>query len=109
MTREHWTWCHATIERLPNGVPWNFHVTEIQDDAVLNIYIDKEHWPDMRLLLGLGEADEQDGGYQTWFCLGGALALSLITPEEEDGLDGPDEPDDTASLYDRELARAGVL
>lgn len=79
-----WMAAQEVAARLPRTATWSFTVTDIEDDAVFNIYADPALWSALRTLLGMAhEPAEQGAGYMTWYT--GSLALSLIQPEEEDG------------------------
>jgi hypothetical protein len=77
---------------LPRSITWSFNITDLEDDAVFNIYADAVLWDDLRTLLGLLRDPAEDGkGYMTWY--NGSLALSLIQPEEQDGPESEPERD----------------
>jgi len=96
-------WQHAKeiAGLLPRNAVWSFCITNIEDDAVFNIYAPRASWYALRVLLALPSAEYQYDatmpGQPSYaeFNIDG-LVLSLITPEEhnDDGPDGPDHPAD---------------
>jgi hypothetical protein len=96
MTTKAWAKAQSLAEVLPHNISWCFCITdedrgESLGNAVFNIFTTDLQWPNLRLFLGLGEPDEQDANSQSW--LFPDLTLSLIKPEEHNGLDEPDGPD----------------
>jgi hypothetical protein len=89
-----WKAAQDSVARLPRDATWSFTITDLEDDAVLNIYADEDYWDHLRELLGLTrEPVEQAGDSMTWY--NGGLALSLIHPEEHDGLESERHTDPT--------------
>jgi hypothetical protein len=95
-------WQHAArvAGLLPGNVRWSFHVTDLADDAVFNVYAPREAWHPLRVLLTLPvpefRYDAPSGSpltsFQEFYLDG--LVLSLIEPEVQND-DGPDGPDDS--------------
>lgn len=79
-----WKEAERLVALMPRDTQWSFTITEIVDDAVLNIYVYRTVWDAFAALLGLNEPIEEGSDYRT--CYHGSLAVSLIEPEdEEDG------------------------
>jgi len=98
------TWQHAKeiAGLLPRNAVWSFCITNIEDDAIFNIYAPRTAWHALRVLLAIArKPDAQylnyDGRHPSYeeYVIDG-LTLSFITPEEhnDDGPDGPDHPAD---------------
>jgi len=94
---EAWLRAKEIADRLPKNAQWSFCITDIEDDAVFNIYAAREVWHGLRVLLALPRAEFRYDGtrpgepsYEEYTIDG--LALSLITPEEQDERDEPAGP-----------------
>jgi hypothetical protein len=96
-------WQHANeiAGLLPRNAVWSFCITNLEDDAVFNIYAPRSTWHALRVLLGLPRPeylyDSTMPGQPSYaeFNIDG-LVLSFITPEEhnDDGPDGPESGSD---------------
>jgi len=87
-----WTTAKEIAEALPRNTQYSFCITDIEDDAVFNIYAPRDAWHAIRILLGIARRpefryDDTTGASPSFeeYLIDG-LALSLITPEgEQDG------------------------
>lgn len=96
-------WQHAKeiAGLLPRNAVWSFCITNIDGDAVFNIFAPRETWHALRILLALPRVEFRYDATlpgvpsSEEYNIDG-LTLSLITPEEhnDDGPDGPDHPAD---------------
>lgn len=96
---EAWQQAKEIAGLLPRNAQWSFCITDIEDDAVFNIYAPLDAWHALRLLLHIARKPDSsyrnfDGHFPSFdeYNMDG-LSLSFITPEEhnEHGPDGPDE------------------
>jgi hypothetical protein len=83
-----WQHAHEIAGLLPPEAVWCFCITDVEDDAVFNIYAPREAWHKLRLLLSLPVPEfrfDATGEFPAWeeYNLAG-LTLSFITPEEHD-------------------------
>jgi hypothetical protein len=82
-----WTTAKEIAEALPRNTQYSFCITDIEDDAVFNIYAPRDAWHAIRILLGIARAPEfrydDTTGVSPSFeeHLIDGLSLSLITPE----------------------------
>jgi hypothetical protein len=86
MKEQDWSKAYALSALLPARVAWVFNTTNIEGDAVLNMWVDRGLWELYATLLHLDTPDETNSDSVTWYDEGG-FALSLIQPEEHSGRD----------------------
>jgi len=89
-----WQQAKEIAETLPRNAQWSFCVTDIEEDAVFNIYAPLEAWHGLRLLLAITRRPafsyrNYDGRFPSFdeYNMDG-LVLSFITTEEHND----DEP-----------------
>lgn len=90
-----WQQAKAIAELLPENIEWCFLVTDLQGDAIFNIYVPHEAWHAVRVLLSLPRPefrffDDRPGGVEFEEYDVNGLIVTLITPEVTDESVGPD-------------------